>query len=117
MSILNRLFDTNPTTTLSADDALDILANERRRHILRILDAREGALSTRALADRLADRLDIERKAAYVSVYQTHLPQLQEQGVVSVDAQARIHKTGAVEALCYALDAMQMVDGIGGGAR
>lgn len=73
------------------DDIFDILRNRRRRYVLQYLGEQEGVVRLSQLAEALADWekdddatyiTHRDRKRAYVSLYQTHLPKLDRAGVV-----------------------------------
>lgn len=73
------------------DEIFDILRNRRRRYVLRYLDEHDGIVQLGELAEALAnwekedDGAYIthrDRKRAYVSLYQTHLPKLDRAGVI-----------------------------------
>lgn len=76
------------------DAVFDILRNRRRRYVLRYLGDRDGVVELSDLAEALAnwesesDDAYIthrDRKRAYVSLYQTHLPKLDRAGIVEYD--------------------------------
>jgi hypothetical protein len=73
------------------DNIFDILRNRRRRYVLRYLDEHDGVVELGELAEALANWENEDddayithrdRKRAYVSLYQTHLPKLDRAGVV-----------------------------------
>lgn len=72
------------------DDIFDILRNPRRRYVLDYLGEHDGPVELSELAEALADyeSEDVDyithrdRKRAYVSLYQTHLPRLDRAGAV-----------------------------------
>ena len=87
---------------LPLDLAIDILNNRRRRHVIRIAEKANGTITTDDLAEVLADmenggrHTSQERKRVYVSLYQTHLPKLDDAGVlVYVDDQEHEFERGA----------------------
>lgn len=93
MSLTSLISDAlQPTRAPEADmsTVYDVLANERRREVIRIVRA-EGCTDLRELADQLAaieadGQPDAnERKAAYVTLYQHHLDSLAEAGIVAWD--------------------------------
>lgn len=79
---------------LTTDDVFMLLKNERRRRILSILrETPETTLSDLAEAiaamehDTEPERLtSSQRKRVYVSLYQCHLPKLDEHGVIAFDS-------------------------------
>jgi hypothetical protein len=71
-----------------------MLSNQRRRYVLYYLNQHPGTVSLRDLAERIAawendvavDELDYkQRKRVYTSLHQTHLPKLDEVGIVDYD--------------------------------
>jgi hypothetical protein len=69
-----------------------ILSNTRRRKALQYLGNNHGAISVRELSEEIAAAETGEsppprdvRKAVYVSLHQTHLPKLDDKGIVSYD--------------------------------
>lgn len=80
-----------PPPELSEDELFGVLQNRRRREALGHLNDRGGPVSTRELADWVAARehettpealRPEERQRVYISLYQSHLPVLEEHGVV-----------------------------------
>ncbi|MFB6256683.1 MAG: hypothetical protein ABEH58_08180 [Haloplanus sp.] len=71
-----------------------MLSNQRRRYVLYYLNRNPGSVSLRDLAERIAawendvdvDDVDYrQRKRVYTSLHQTHLPKLDEAGIVDYD--------------------------------
>ena len=86
---------------LSQDQVFDLLSNSRRRFVLHYLKQADGPVRLSELAAEIAaieNEVSVEeltsqqRKRTYVSLYQTHIPKLQDAGAVSYDAE-----TGMVE--------------------
>ncbi len=82
---------------LSKDTIFSMLSNRRRRYVLYYLNRNPGPASLRDLAERIAAwENDVEvanldykqRKRVYTSLHQTHLPKLDETGVVDYDRSA-----------------------------
>jgi hypothetical protein len=81
-------------TSRSRDELFQVLSNARRRYVIYYL-AREGPqLGLNQLATKIAaaetgtpeaDITGDERQRVYISLYQTHLPKLEEAGIVSYD--------------------------------
>jgi len=87
--------DTAPDADVNRDALFEALASPRRRYALRITgildDQFGGATALRTLADAVAAREcrvaiedlgDQQRKRVFVSLYQTHLPKLDDLGLV-----------------------------------
>jgi hypothetical protein len=77
---------------LEAVEIHDVLSNERRQMVLDRLRDSEGTMSARDLSEYIAERETGEsppprniRQSAYVSLHQTHLPKLDELGIVEYD--------------------------------
>ena len=87
---------------MTTEDALDegevhdVLRNERRRLTLEELRDNGGSLSVRELSEQVAALETGEsppprniRQSVYVSLHQTHLPKLDDLGIVEYDADAK----------------------------
>ncbi len=81
-------------TSLSQDVVFELLSSPRRRYILYYLRQSEEAVELTTLAEQVAaweNETDVdniteqERKRVYVSLYQTHIPRLDEAGVIEYD--------------------------------
>lgn len=86
--------DTSGSQELSPDLVFDILSNTRRRMVLYYLRQYGGSATVQELAKEIAAlENDVEvdeltrqqQKRVYVSLYQTHLPKLEETGIVESD--------------------------------
>lgn len=80
---------------LSQDVVFDILSSPRRRYTLYYLRTTEGPIKLTDLATQVAaweneadpdEITDQERKRVYVSLYQTHIPRLDEADIVEYDS-------------------------------
>lgn len=112
--------DTVPTP-LDTETVLDLLKNERRRSVVRILSANETAWDVGDLAEVVAvetngvesadDHLSATaRKRVYVSLYQSHIPKLESAGVIETDGQGNTVWPGeGLAQLRATLDAVQSV--------
>lgn len=78
--------------TLPLNQTFEILKNQRRRYVLRYLDAADGPVSLSDLAEQMAaweNEKEIrqitssERKRVYVGLYQCHLPKMDGMDIVS----------------------------------
>lgn len=78
------------------DEVFEVLSNERRRYALYFLEQRadEGPVDLRELVDQVAawendtsiERLDSgDRKCVYTALRQSHLPKLDQHGIVDYD--------------------------------
>jgi hypothetical protein len=90
-SLQERLSSPPSNQEPSKDTIFDLLRNPRRRYLLQYLDTHAGVVRLSDLADALAaweledkegNFTYKERKRAYVSLYQTHLPKLDEEGII-----------------------------------
>jgi hypothetical protein len=86
-----------PDSTLDQDVVFDVLSSPRRRYAISILNRRGEPMELTELAEEVAaleadttvDELDKQqRKRVYVSLYQTHVPKLEEVGIVDYDPDA-----------------------------
>jgi len=80
---------------LSPDEIFEILSSRRRRMVLYLLRQRAATLTVNELAEEIAaienevaveELTSQQRKRVYVSLYQTHLPKLEETSLVDYDA-------------------------------
>lgn len=84
------------TQELEAVEIHEVLSNERRQMILQLLREDGDTLSARELSERIAELETGEsppprniRQSAYVSLHQTHLPKLDELGIIDYDQSAK----------------------------
>jgi len=77
---------------LDAGQIHDILRNDRRRLAIRCLRESGGSMSVRDLSEEVATRETGEspaprdkRRSVYVSLHQTHLPKLDDLGIMTYD--------------------------------
>jgi hypothetical protein len=86
--------DSEVPTEMEPSDIHDILRNDRRRLTIKNLQERaEGTMGVRELSEAIAALETGEdpppsdkRQSVYVSLHQTHLPKLEEFGIVSYDS-------------------------------
>ncbi|WP_331233261.1 DUF7344 domain-containing protein [Natronorarus salvus] len=86
------LLGLDTTDQLDRNKIFDVLKNQRRRYVIRYLSEREGPVELRDMAVAMAEWENgndyishKDRKRAYVSLYQTHLPKMSEYGVIEYD--------------------------------
>lgn len=86
---------------LSQDLLFDLLSNRRRRFVLHYLLREDRPVSIQELSKQVAmwefgvtdeELSDQQKKRIYVALYQTHVPKLEEAGVIEYDSD-----TGLVE--------------------
>lgn len=93
---LGRKGDTSETDReeLSEDAIFEVLCNPRRRQIIRYLDQQDGTSTISDLAESIAAvenetsvglLSSAERKRVYIGLYQTHLPKMDQLGVVDYE--------------------------------
>ena len=87
------------TQSVSHDAAFDLLSNARRRFVLRRLQESDDGIELGELATELstlendvpAEELSSkQRKRTYVSLYQTHIPKLEDAGIVAYDGDSGV---------------------------
>jgi len=90
------MFASDAHEALDQDVAHEILRCDRRRLTLECLRQRLNPISLRTLSERVAELETGEsppprdlRKSVYVSLHQTHLPKLEDVGVVEYDKQSK----------------------------
>ena len=91
---------------LTKDEVFEILSNSRRRQILHHLHQHDDQASLQALARSTAsgetegELTDDKVKRFYISLYQTHIPKLEESGLVQYDRDSQeVVLTARVEEL------------------
>jgi len=105
---------------LSKDDIFTVLSNERRRFVLRYLKDHEGVAEIRDLAQQVAawendvpvEQLNYkQRKRVYTSLHQTHLPKLDDCGIVEYDRDRKtVELTDRIETLDIYLEVVPADD-------
>ncbi|WP_254274020.1 DUF7344 domain-containing protein [Haloarcula marina] len=87
---------------LSKGEIFDVLQNERRRYTLQYLRENGGPVDLGDLADHVAsleydcpegEVSSTQRKRVYTTLQQTHLPRMDETGIVDYDADAGVIAT------------------------
>jgi hypothetical protein len=82
---------------LSQDVVFDILSSPRRRYVLYYLRTTDESVKLTDLAEQVAawenetdpDKItEQERKRVYVSLYQTHIPRLDDAGIIDYDKES-----------------------------
>lgn len=106
-------------TPLSRDERFFLLSSRRRRFVLRYLRRTGGPVDRSTLVDALAawendvdaeELSEAQRRTVDVSLYQTHLEELADAGVVTYDADAgRVAPTDRIEEFAVYLDRWQEV--------
>lgn len=80
---------------LSQDVVFDLLSSPRRRFVLYYLNQVDDSVTIGELADQVAaweNEVDVEelssqqRKRVYVSLYQTHVPKMDDAGIIEYDS-------------------------------
>ncbi|MFC4551631.1 DUF7344 domain-containing protein [Halorussus sp. GCM10023401] len=83
--------DIDEPKALSKDEIFHLLQNQRRRDVLRYLQGVEGRVAMRDLAEQVAAwehdttlqaLTSDECQRVYIALYQTHLPKLDEEGII-----------------------------------
>ena len=86
--------DSGSEDTLSTDEIFELLKNNRRREILYYLEEADGSAAVKELARNIAARehdvpassvTDKQYKRVYVALVQTHIPKLENAGVIEFD--------------------------------
>ncbi|WP_336135619.1 DUF7344 domain-containing protein [Natronomonas amylolytica] len=86
--------DAETNGALGEGEIHDVLRNDRRRLAIKALRDRDGRASVRDLSEEVAARETGEdppprnkRQSVYVSLHQTHLPKLDELGILDYDGE------------------------------
>ena len=89
------------TEPLAESEIFHILGNDRRRAIVQLLAGHSDQLDVSDVASKIAetevDGSSVPNnlyKSVYVSLQQTHLPQLEEEGVIEYDSDAKTIEPG-----------------------
>lgn len=95
-----------PTTTLDENTLFDLLKSPRCRVAVRTMKNYPGVtLEAGELADEVSDIRGVNRQTCYVSLIQTHLPKLNNAGVIDYDETTKqIHIGDDVTALAWFAD-------------
>ncbi|ELY95304.1 hypothetical protein C482_16703 [Natrialba chahannaoensis JCM 10990] len=87
--------------TLAESEVFHILGNDRRRAIVQLLARQSGHVDVSDVATEIAatesDTTPVPNnlyKSVYVSLQQTHLPQLEEDAVIEYDSDAKTIQSG-----------------------
>ena len=88
---------------LRREDAFEVLSNARRRHVIHYLVQQDDRVTLRDLSEQIAawendvETVDVsskQRKRVYTALRQSHLPKLDDKGVVHFDAdRGTVHPT------------------------
>lgn len=79
---------------LNREDAFEVLSNARRRHVIHYLLQQDDQVTLRDLSNQIAawendvETVDVsskQRKRVYTALHQSHLPKLDDMGVVQYD--------------------------------
>lgn len=87
----------NETETIARGEVFEVLRNQRRRYVLNVLKQGNGPIELGDLAQQVAaweyettleDVTPEQRKRVYTTLQQTHLPKMNESGILSFDSDA-----------------------------
>ncbi len=105
---------------LSLDVIFEVLKNQRRRYVLRHLEAKAETVSLGDLAEHVAAKendksvdaiTSDERKRVYVGLYQCHLPKMDDMGIVDFNRdRGRVTLTETASQLDEYLDGEEETD-------
>ena len=101
--------DATPSIELSEDQIYHLLQNERRRNVLRYLHDVDGQVPMRDIAEQVAawendstvqTITSDERQRVYIPLYQSHLPKLDEEGIIEYNqSRGTVRKTHMADVL------------------
>ena len=101
--------DTTLFAELDEDQIYHLLQNERRRNVLRYLHDVDGQVSMRDIAEQVAaweNNCTVqaitsdERQRVYIPLYQSHLPKLDEEGIIEYNkSRGTVEKTQMADVL------------------
>ena len=102
-------------TPLALDDVFHVLQNERRRQVLYHLREADGTVEMREVAEHIAawendttveELYSDQRQRVYIALYQSHLPKLDELGIVEYDqARGTVEPTDRLDSVIDHLEA------------
>ncbi|WP_050047463.1 DUF7344 domain-containing protein [Halanaeroarchaeum sulfurireducens] len=105
------------TSGPSEDDLFEVLSNRRRRYTVHALGQEAGAVELGAVAERVASwEYDVaeselsydQRKRVYTALQQSHLPKMDDAGIVAFDKQrGMIEPEPALEEVDVYMDIVQ----------
>lgn len=85
------------TSELTQAELFDIFSNARRRQTVQFLNRQHGSCDLAPLVEQVAawendthvdDVTRTQRRRVYISLYQTHLPMLEDHGIIDWDPEA-----------------------------
>ncbi len=92
---------TSRAESLAESEVFHILGNDRRRAIVQLLAEKPGEIDVSTVATKIAateaETASVPNnlyKSVYVSLQQTHLPQLEEDAVIEYDSEAKTISRG-----------------------
>lgn len=97
-------------TSLSLTQIADILSNERRVNLIEYMDDREEAQLgdvSEVIAALEGDESGDHRKRVYISLYQAHVPRLDDTGVLDVSRRTVLTRGPEFEPVRRALDCLR----------
>jgi len=98
-AVVPRIVDEQSITTAELDSLFETLADEQRRRLLaHLVETDDGVAGLPELADRIADG-DDERERAIIQLHHTHLPKLEDEGIVEYDARSEAVRYRGSEAV------------------
>ncbi|WP_158059705.1 DUF7344 domain-containing protein [Halorussus halophilus] len=105
---------------LTKDDVFHLLQNQRRRDVLRYLQGVEGPVAMREMAEQVAAwehdttlqaLTSDECQRVYIALYQTHLPKLDEEGIINYNqSRGIVERTPLADELQRYLDTERIAD-------
>jgi len=108
---------TAPSESLSEETVFDVLSNRRRRFTIHALKRADGAMQVKRISERVAawehgidpEAVDYEqRRNVHSTLKRTHLPMLEDNGVIEYDAEANIvEPTAALNDLDIYVEVLQ----------
>jgi len=120
-ALYNLPWGSDNSVPLDVDEAVSVIENSRRRHVIRLVADQDGTMQLGDVAEAIAAielgkpvrELDSqERKRVYVGLYQVHLTKLDEVGAVAYDSRSGdIRATEATKALADLIRHIEAVCG------
>lgn len=109
--------DAGPTPEISEDEMFDVLSNQRRRYVVHMLKHDSETVELGDMAEQIAawendievgDVSGVQRKRVYTALQQSHLPKMEEAGVVAFRKEhGYVEPTPALENVDVYLDVVR----------
>ena len=118
-AIPHTLWSRDNSVRLTVEDAVSVITNSRRRHIITLIEDRDGKMSVGELAEAIAaieadkkipEVSSEERKNVYIALTQLHLETLEENGAVTYHERSKhVHRGDTTSGLAELIHHLESV--------